>query len=148
MKNGMPRKILSLTLVILMILTAVMATGCAKKDKDKGDNGKDFDEIKKKAEDAGYEVKIEDFESAEGGKASSMEIVDPKGDGKITYSYTAAVYEYVDQDSADKAYKILKDQVDMLKSTYKDAGIDFDYEIKKSGKIIIVGVPDMINKLW
>ena len=36
MKSGIFKKILALSLVVLMILTAVFATGCAKKDDDKG----------------------------------------------------------------------------------------------------------------
>ena len=149
MKNGTFKKILSITLVVLMLLTAVFATGCAKKDKDK-DKDKDeitLEDIKEKAEDAGYEVE-EAADNAISMMNMSLEVAGV--DGEITaaievaketdddYLY-AGIYEFDAESSA-------KDFVDK----YEDlAGeLDEDEVIERSGKVVIVGDKATVEAIW
>ena len=147
MKNGIFKKILSLTLVVLMILSAVLATGCAKKDKDKDKDEITLEAIKGKAEDAGYEVEEADDSLL---SMMNMSLEYAEIDGKITaaidvvketdddYLY-ADVYEF-DSESAAKGF------VDI----YKDlAGeLDEDQVIKRSGKVVIVGDKATVEAIW
>ena len=147
MKNGTFKRILTLTLVALMLLTAVFATGCAKKDKDKDKDKITLESIKEKAEDAGYEVEEADDSLL---SMMNMSLEYAEIDGKITaaidvvketdddYLY-ADVYEF-DSESAAKGF------VDI----YKDlAGeLDEDQVIKRSGKVVIVGDKATVEAIW
>lgn len=134
MKNGMFKKILSLTLVVLMLLTAVFATGCGKKDKDKDKDEITLEDIKEKAKDAGYEVEYEKLDEAdEDGIVAYLEIYDDMN------SVDAAEFE--NTDAAKEAYE-------EAKARFEEIGEALGYDIKISGKIVIVGSTEIINKVW
>lgn len=143
MKNGIFKKILSLTLVVLMILSAVLATGCAKKskkkDRDKDENEITIEEIKEKAEEAGYQVEYERLEEAdEVGTVAILEILDTNSE---EYVY-AQVTEYKDTDSATTAFN----KTQMIMEQIGDLAEGF--EAKKSGKLIIFGSAEILEKVW
>ena len=143
MKNGIFKKILSLTLVVLMILSAVLATGCAKKskkkDRDKDGNEITIEEIKEKAEEAGYQVEYERLEEAdEVGMVAILDILDTNSED---YVY-AQISEYKDTDSANTAYNKLQ----MMKEQFGDLVEGF--EVKKSGKLVVFGSAEILDKVW
>ena len=143
MKNGIFKKILSLTLVVLMILSAVLATGCAKKskkkDRDKDGNEITIGEIKEKAEEAGYQVEYERLEEAdEVGMVAILDILDTNSED---YVY-AQISEYKDTDSANTAYNKLQ----MMKEQFGDLVEGF--EVKKSGKLVVFGSAEILDKVW
>ena len=147
MKNGTFKKILSLTLVVLMLLTAVFATGCKKKDKDKDKDEITLEAIKEKAEDAGYEVE-EANDSVLSMMNMSLEVAGV--DGEITAAIEVAKetdddYIFAEIYEFDKA-SAAKDFVDV----YADlAGeLDGDQVIECSGKIVIVGDKAAVEAIW
>lgn len=141
MKNGTFKKILSLALVVLMLLTAVFATGCKKKDKDKDEIT--LEAIKEKAEDAGYEVKYEKLDEADAdGVVASVRIADPNA--KSDYSGIATAYEFKDADSAKKAYEGAQEVLEMTNAMGTDTGA----VVKRSDKIVILGADEIVKKVW
>ena len=146
MKNGMFKKILSLTLVVLMILTAVLATGCATKSKGKKSKDKDKDtskitieEIKEKAEEEGYEVAFETYgEPDEVGTVAILEILDTNSE---EYVY-AQGSEYKDTDSANTAYN----KVQMMKEQFGD--LTENFVVQKRGKLVVFGSAEILDKVW
>ena len=141
MKNGMFKKILSITIVVLMLLTAVFATGCGKKDKNKDKDKISIEDIEKKAKDTGFE--IEKIKSAlEDGMVVYIEISDPNSTGLIPAE--AEVVEFEDADTAKEYYEKAKESVEALEAL----GLDGTYDAKRSGKIVIAGHVDIIKKVW
>ena len=118
-------------IVLVMACVLVFATlaSCAKS----------VDGIKKKAEKAGYEVEVEEYDTPVAGLTATVEIYDEES-GK-----GAEVYFYEDADlakAAVEAYESLKDLAGAMGEAAESV------ECKRSGKAVIIGDAEIIKKVW
>ena len=147
MKSGMFKKILSLTLVVLILLTAVFATGCAKKDKDKDKDEITIEDIKEKAEKEGYTV----TEAKEAEISSMNDAILIMG---IDGEFTAAIViekETDDDYPGAEIYEFNKASAakDFAEKYPTFAGKFGEYEtIEQSGKCVIVGDTAAVEDIW
>ena len=136
------KKILSLTLVVLILLTAVFATGCAKKDKDKDKDEITIEDIKEKAEKEGYTV----TEAKEAEISSMNDAILIMGiDGEIT----AAIV--IEKETDTEIYEFNKASAakDFAEKYPTFAGKFGEYEtIEQSGKCVIVGDKTTVEAIW
>ena len=94
--------------------------------------GKSIAGIEKKAEKAGYTVVATE---------KTIVITD-----KEDVTKTASAMEYDDAKLAKEAYDAAKEALELVKDAYEAAGVN--YEVKRSGKIVIAGDAEVIKKVW